>query len=191
MSYDTSKRVLIPVAERERQALKEAEQATLKNYGGKNKVAQWLAEPNTKAFNKILLDKAFSNHIPFTSHEDLKNELYKYFNTCYSKDIVPTISTLCTWLGVHRDTIYSTIANKGTNSDVLSQALNICHSIQENGAIAGSINSVLYMFLAKNYYGLNDNSTINLTSTLQDNTINNSNTMKVIQEQILEEEKEK
>ena len=47
------------------------------------------------------------------------------------------------------------------------------------------------MFLAKNYYGLNDNSTINLTSTLQDNTINNSNTMKVIQEQILEEEKEK
>ena len=46
------------------------------------------------------------------------------------------------------------------------------------------------MFLSKNYYGLQDTNTLNLTSQLTDNTINNQNTMKVIQEQLLLENKE-
>ena len=88
------------------------------------------------------------------------------------------------WLGVNKDTIYSNIANKSNVADVLSQAVDFCHSINENGAISGSINSVLYMFLSKNYYGMQDNSTLNLTTGLQDATVNNTNTMKVIQEQL-------
>lgn len=184
MPYDNSKRVIVPIGEREKQAIKEAEKhMSLPNYT-KNKASQYLSEPNVKTFNKILLEKAFSKHIPFTSEEDMKNELFKYFDTCYKQDIVPTISSLCVWLGVHKDTIYSTIANKGRNSDLLTQAVQICHMQNENGAIAGSINSVLYMFLSKNYYGMHDNSTINLTTGLQEPTINNTDTMKVIQEQL-------
>ena len=179
-----SKRLWVPVSEREKEMVKQATKFQNLPTFPKNKVSQWLREDNVKAFNKILLDKAFMKHIPLTEPEVLSIELQKYFECCYSHDIVPTISSMSVWLGVNKDTIYSNIAHKSRCSDVLSQAVNFCHSINENGAISGSINTVLYMFLSKNYYGMKDNTTLNLTTGLQDNTINNINTMKVIQEQI-------
>ena len=179
-----SKRLVMPVSEREKEMIKQAKAFQSLPTFPKNKVTQWLEEPNVKEFNKILLDKAFMKHFSLTEPNVLKEELQKYFECCYDNSIVPTISSMSVWLGVNKDTIYSHISSKSNVADVLSQAVNFCHSINENGALSGSINSVLYMFLSKNYYGMQDNSTLNLTTGLQDNTINNSNTMKVIQEQI-------
>ena len=57
------------------------------------------------------------------------------------------------------------------------------------GALNNNINAVLYMFLSKNYYGLQDTRNVEL-STPQ-TTTDKANTLKVIQEQIaLEEEQE-
>lgn len=184
MADNNSKRVTIPMGERHIQAITKALQTQNKPQFSKNKASQYLSEPNVKAFNKILLDKTFSKHIPISDSEELKQELSDYFNSCYQFEIVPTMSSLASWLGVNMDTIYANMQNGSKNSEILKQAVNFCHSLNENGAIAGAINSVLYMFLSKNYYGMQDNSTLNLTTGLQDNTINNSNTMKVIQEQI-------
>lgn len=179
-----SKRLVMPVSEREKEMIKQAKDFQSLPTFPKNKVTQWLEEPNVKAFNKILLEKAFMKHFSLTEPNVLKEELQKYFECCYDNAIVPTISSMSVWLGVNKDTIYSNIANKSNVADVLSQAVNFCHSLNENGAISGSINSVLYMFLSKNYYGMQDNSTLNLTTGLQDTTVNNTNTMKVIQEQL-------
>lgn len=184
MADNNSKRVTVPIGERHAQAIAQAlEKQSLPNYT-KNKVSQYLSEPNVKTFNKILLDKAFSKHIPISDSEELTKELSDYFSSCYSFEIVPTMSSLAVWLGVNIDTIYANMQNGCKNSEILKQAVNFCHSINENGAISGSINSVLYMFLSKNYYGMHDNSTINLTTGLNEPTINNANTMKVIQEQL-------
>ena len=179
-----SKRLITPVSVREKEMVKQALAfQNIPNFP-KNKVSQWLSEPNVKTFNKILLEKAFMKHIAFTEPIALQQELQGYFECCYTNEIVPTISSMSVWLGVNKDTIYSNIQNKNQCSDILQQAVDFCHSINENGAISGSINSVLYMFLSKNYYGMHDNSTINLTTGLQEPTINNTDTMKVIQEQL-------
>lgn len=179
-----SKRLVMPVSEREKEMIKQAKAFQSLPTFPKNKVTQWLEEPNVKTFNKILLEKAFMKHFSLTEPNILREELQQYFECCYDNSIVPTISSMSVWLGVNKDTIYSNIANKSNVADVLSQAVDFCHSINENGAISGSINSVLYMFLSKNYYGMQDNSTLNLTTGLQDATVNNTNTMKVIQEQL-------
>lgn len=179
-----SKRLVMPISEREKEMVKQATAFQNLPTFPKNKVSQWLGEPNVKAFNKILLEKAFMKHFSLTEPEVLRVELMKYFECCYDNEIVPTISSMSVWLGVNKDTIYSNITNKSNVADVLSQAVNFCHSLNENGAISGTINSVLYMFLSKNYYGMQDNSTLNLTTGLQDTTVNNTNTMKVIQEQL-------
>lgn len=185
MPGDTkSKRLVTPISEREKEMVKQATKFQNLPTFPKNKVSQWLSEPNVKTFNKILLEKAFMKHFYLTDVEDIKLELQGYFECCYANDIVPTISSMSVWLGVNKDTIYDNIARKTTVAEVLSQAVDFCHSINENGAISGSINSVLYMFLSKNYYGMHDNSTINLTTGLQEPTINNTDTMKVIQEQL-------
>lgn len=186
-----SKRLVIPVSEREKEMVKQATKFQNLPTFPKNKVSQWLREDNVKAFNKILLDKAFMKHFSLTEPEVLRRELKGYFECCYSHDIVPTISSMSVWLGVNKDTIYSNIANKTRVADVLSQAVDFCHSVNENGAISGNINTVLYMFLSKNYYGMKDNSTLNLTTGIQDATVNNTNTMKVIQEQIALEHHDK
>ncbi len=179
-----SKRLVMPVSEREKAMIKQAKAFQSLPTFPKNKVSQWLGEPNVKAFNKILLEKAFMKHISLTEPNVLKEELKQYFECCYANEIVPTISSMSVWLGVNIDTIYSNSHSQNQCSEVLSQAINFCHSINENGAISGTINSVLYMFLSKNYYGMQDNSTLNLTTGLQDTTVNNTNTMKVIQEQL-------
>ena len=75
-------------------------------------------------------------------------------------------------------------------NEPLKNAIKVCHAYQEEATLHGNVNPVLYMFLAKNYYGLQDTNTLNLTSQLTDNTINTNNTMKVIQEQLLLENKE-
>lgn len=150
----------------------------------KNKLSQWLSEENVKSFNKILLDKTFRNHVALEDTNALEKELFDYFQACYDYEMVPTISSMSCWLGVNRNVIYEVVANKGKNGDILSQAVDFCHSLNENGALSGSINSVLYMFLSKNYYGMQDNSTLNLTTGIQNPTINNEATMRVIQEQL-------
>lgn len=184
MADNNSKRVVIPMGERHAQTVLQTLQTQNKPQFSKNKASQYLSEPNVKAFNKILLDKTFSKHIPISDSEELKQELHDYFSSCYQFEIVPTMSSLASWLGVNMDTIYANMQNGSKNSEILKQAVNFCHSLNENGAIAGAINSVLYMFLSKNYYGMQDNSTLNLTTGLQDATVNNTNTMKVIQEQL-------
>lgn len=186
-----TKRNMVPIGERQANTLVEMIKTQNSPNFSKSKVSQWLSETNVKAFNKILLNKAFSKPISLTNSEELLTELQAYFQTCYDCEMVPTVSNLATWLGIARDTLYSTVQGNTQISDTLRQAIDFCHSINENGAISGNINTVLYMFLSKNYYGMKDNSTLNLTTGIQDATVNNTNTMKVIQEQIALEHHDK
>ena len=88
--------------------------------------------------------------------------------------------------------MYENMANISSPVNrVLTQALQICHAFQEAGTLHGNINPVLFMYLSKNYYGLKDQSSISLTTTINDKTINNNQTMKVIQEQLALENKDK
>lgn len=161
-----------------------------------NKLSQFLKQENVKEFNKVLYSRAFldmQGRKPFAieSEEICRGECAEFFELCLKHDMIPSIASLAVYLRMDVETIYSNIHNP--NSPVgkcLKNAVDVCHSIQQDSTLHGAINPILYIFLSKNYHNMKDTNTLNLTSQLTDNTPNTSNTMKVIQEQLLLENKE-
>jgi hypothetical protein len=100
--------------------------------------------------------------------------------------MIPTIASLCLFIGVNRDTLYNIASNPKTYEyyDILKSAIDTCHSYQEGAVLSGDIPSVPFIFLAKNYYSLKDQTDVRFNQhDIKDNTIN-SNTIQVIKEQI-------
>ena len=153
---------------------------------GSDKLTNYLSQENVKEFNMTLVDKSLrttSKQI-FSSREECFEEVSGYFKLCNDYNMPPTIASLCVYIGMHRDTLYSLAkSNSCVYSDLLSKAIDICHSYLENGALSSTIAPLLFIFLGKNYYSLTDSSTVNLTSTLLDTT-NSSNTMNIVKEQL-------
>lgn len=163
-----------------------------------NKLCDFLHQDNVKKFNRELVSRAFLDHMdtykPFSldDEEECSKECAEFFELCYTHNIIPNIPSLAVYLRTDVATIYENIANISSPvNQVLNQARQICHALQEEGALHGAINPVLFMYTSKNYFGLKDQSSINLTTTISDKTINNNQTMKVIQEQLALENKDK
>ena len=180
----------------------ERENEVIKKGNPKNssitRLSEYLSQDNVKEYNQILIDKSFRNlgntngHYKqiFKSNDECIEECTGYFKLCDKYNMIPTISSLCLYIGMSRDTIYESInnPNKYSYSFILKNAVDTCHYMNESGAINGNINAVLYMFLSKNYYGLKDTQDISIKANNQDNTIN-TNTMDIIKEQIENEKR--
>lgn len=149
----------------------------------------YMAQPNVKEFNKTFIPKALTGR-PFkwNSVEELGSELKEYFELCDKTSTVPTITAIATWLHCHRDTIYAHANNSNSPfSDILQNVISICHTSLENGAIDGKVNSVVYIFMGKNYFSLTDTKNITVTPSSDQATISSSETMEALQKQIEEE----
>ena len=153
-----------------------------------NKAKQsYMSQPNVKEFNKQIREHSTKIGRPyaFDKIENLQKELNDYFDLCDKTDTVPTIMGIALWLGVNRDTIYAHANNPNSPfSDILKNVINFCHLTMENGTIDGKVNPVTYIFLAKNYFGLEDSKNINIAPATNDPTINNQETMSALQKQI-------
>ena len=157
-----------------------------KQFMTSDKLTNYLSQDNVKAYNMILVDKGLktSSKQSFKSDIECFNEISDYFKLCNDYNMQPTIASLCVYCGIHKDTLYSLAKNPNCQyADLLQKAIDICHSYLENGALSGTIAPLLMIFLGKNYYNLTDNSTVNLTTSLLENT-NSQNTMNIVREQL-------
>lgn len=173
------------------QLTKREEEVTkpIRGNGYNNKKRQaYMSKPNVKEFNKVMFKKAMIGRpFKFDNVDDLENEIVDYFSLCDRTDTVPTITGMATWLHCNRDTIYAHANNSNSPfSDVFKNAINACHLSLENGAIDGAVNSVVYIFMGKNYFNLEDSKNITVTPATS-NTTNSQETMDAIQKQIEEE----
>lgn len=156
-----------------------------------NKINDYLSQPNVKEFNAILVNKAFSRIDVnnkgrpqlFKDREQCKNEVEEYFKLCYKYDMLPTIASLSLYLGLGRQSLYE-MSSTTTNdfSDILKHAIDTCQAYQETPAIDGSLSAPVWIFTAKNYFGLQDQQQINVSATSQ--TQSNPQTINAIKEQI-------
>lgn len=162
----------------------------------KSKLAEYLSQPNVKKYNSIVTSKSFdivaSRGYPraFKDYQECLTEVEEYFKLCYDCNVIPTIASMSVYLGLNRDTLYNYANNPKLYdySDVLKMAINTCQSYQETAVLDGSIPSVPFIFLSKNYYGLKDTTDIAFnTNNQNDNSVNN-NTMDIIKEQIQREQ---
>ena len=162
----------------------------------KSKLTEYLQQPNVKKYNSIITSKSFdivaSRGYPraFNSFNECLEEVEDYFKLCYDCNIIPTIASLSLYLGLNRETLYNYANNPKTYdySNILRMAINTCQSYQETAVLDGSIPSVPFIFLSKNYFGLKDTTDISFNNNQDTNIMNNTNTMQVIKEQIESEQ---
>ena len=173
------------LSEREKNAIK-----PIKGNSYNNKSRQsYMAQPNVKEFNKTFVKKALVGRpCRFDSVEYVEKELIDFFELCDRTDTVPTITAIASWLHCSRDTIYSHANNPNSQfSDVFKNVINVCHTSLENVAVDGKVNSVVYIFMGKNYFGLRDDKNITVTPTSDNAQISSKATMDAIQKQLGEE----
>jgi len=153
---------------------------------------EYMSDPNTIKFMDSLIKRSFNSSgvgrpYSFESVESLEKDITDYIKLCYETSTIPTVSSASMWLGCDRDTLY----NHANNSNspffgTCKKLINVCQVAMENGAIKNKMNSVLYMFLSKNYFGLKDDKNINV-SAQQGSSVNSQETAEALRKQIEEE----
>ena len=158
-----------------------------------NKQSQdYMSDPNTIKFTDALIDRAFNSsgvgrHYAFESVESLEGDIREFLTLCYETSTIPTVSSSAMWLGVNRDTLYEHANNSNSPfSGTCKKLINVCQIALENGAIKNKVNSVLYMFLGKNYFGLKDDKNITV-SAQQGSNVNSQETAEALRKQLEEE----
>lgn len=163
-----------------------------KSINSKNKNS-YMSDPNVKEFMKEMNERAFGKSrigrpTAFSSLEQLEKDLDEYIELCGRTDTTPTVASAALWLDCDRDTIYNHANNPNSIFfGTCKRIINMCHVSLENRAIGNGMNSVLYMFLGKNYFGLKDDKNITVTPNTGDSSTNSQETMNAIQKQIEEE----
>lgn len=163
-----------------------------KSINSKNKNS-YMSDPNVKEFMKEMNDRCFGKKsrgrpTAFSSLEQLEKDLDEYIELCGRTDTTPTVASAALWLDCDRDTIYNHANNPNSIFfGTCKRIINMCHVSLENRAIGNGMNSVLYMFLGKNYFGLEDSKNITVTPNTGDSSTNSQETMSAIQKQIEEE----
>ena len=127
-----------------------------------------------KALNNILaVSRAFEE--PVKTDEELCDRLNWFFDVCRETNQLPTVEKMCLAIGYDRTTVFDWITGRcgcGISSvapDILKKAKNLIASLDAELAQEGKIQPVVYMFRAKNYYGMKDQQDVVLTPNQGEN----------------------
>ena len=91
--------------------------------------------------------------------EECAERLNAFFKECYERQAFPTVEKMCLALGTDRKTVWEWeqgIRATSERSHLIKQAKQILAAIDADMAASGKIPQVVYIFRAKNYYGMRD-----------------------------------
>ena len=127
-----------------------------------------------KALNNILaVSRAFEE--PVKTDEELCDRLNWFFDVCRETNQLPTVEKMCLAIGYDRATVWDWINGRcgcgisPVAPDILKKAKNLIASLDAELAQEGKIQPVVYMFRAKNYYGMKDQQDVVLTPNQGEN----------------------
>lgn len=103
-----------------------------------------------------------------TNDEELCERLNWFFSSCAETQQIPNLEKMCNALGYHKNTLLSweSGAIQGfspATKDIIHQAKQILASIDAELAQEGKTQPVVYMFRAKNFYGMRDQQDVVVT----------------------------
>lgn len=159
----------------------------------------YFSKENVKEYQKEMISHLFGKDKPkkkgrgtfFENVEELDNWVQEYFALALSHEVVPTISGLCTYLQCNRDTLYNHANNPSSPFyDSCKNAIDYCHACLESGASESQLNSVAYIFQAKNYFNMKDVQEVKVAPN-QNQISNNADTLNALKEQIQQQEPQK
>lgn len=120
-----------------------------------------------KALNNILaVSKAFDE--PVKDDAELCERLDWFFRNCAETKQLPTVEKMCLAIGQPRETVFEIIngIQRGFSNEtaaILMKAKNLIASLDAELAQEGKIQPVVYLFRAKNFYGMRDQQEMVLT----------------------------
>lgn len=151
----------------------------------------YFSQPNVKEYQKEIISHIFGKDAPkkkgrgtfFENEDEFREWALKYFELCINLEVVPTISGLCTYMNINRDTLYGHASNPNSMFyTVCRQAIDYCHFTLESGASESKINNVAYIFQAKNYFDMKDTQEVRVQAHTNQE-LNSPETLKALQEQ--------
>lgn len=166
--------------------------------GTKSKMSEYLSQENVKSFNRIVVSRSFdkleerhknkSQQI-FDNYDECLNDVGEYFKLCDRYNIIPTIASMSLYLGTTRETLYAMANNPKIYkcSDILNTAIKTCQAYHENAFMSGEVPPVAFIFYAKNYYGMKDQTDVRFNQDQNTETIT-SDSINALKEQIAEEQ---
>lgn len=102
-------------------------------------------------------EKRHGRPLSYASADTLDSEIFAFAKFCDENKVTPTRPAMALWLGVTSDTI-GRWKNDNTNplSNSLKRAEELFHQFILEKTMQGSINTLLYFFLGKNWFGMQD-----------------------------------
>lgn len=192
-----------PIANNDRSMLpKENRLDTLTNAGTlsnnirtSSKVAKLFSDTNINEYTKNQYTKFFSNVLTKSetiTEEEFVKDMIDYLTLCYKTKMIPTVSGLCTYLGVseafinlHKNNPDSKFYNYINNFYALMNDLMLL------GAFDGTVPTNLYTFLSKNWMGYNSSENLVLSLSPLASRVEESDSIRVIEEQLKLEQSNK
>lgn len=133
------------------------------------------ASPDAKvtALRRTMLIKSL-NTGRCTSAQELSERFEQLFDMCFRNNFIPTVEALALCSGWDRRTLWDIetgVSHRGDGmSDVVKEAKEFIAAIEAELARDGEINAPVYMFRAKNYFGMVDKQEVVVTPNV-DNKI--------------------
>ena len=105
---------------------------------------------------------------PVKSDEELCERLNYFFEECANTQQLPTIEKMCLAIGYDRSTIFDWESGRrggfsSSTADIIKKAKHILAGIDAELSQEGKIQPVVYMFRAKNFYGMADKQEVIVT----------------------------
>lgn len=139
---------------------------------GDNGITATPAELNKltqQALDTFLL--SVNNTVDLHNVDSVKNAIIDYFQTCQKNGLRPGNLGLYAALGMSRQDYNDVIRGKNKSKasletiDIMKKAVRAVGAYREGLVQEGKLNPVTYIFMAKNYDGLEDQTRIDITAT--------------------------
>ena len=100
------------------------------------------------------------------SDDECRQRLYDFFDTCQKTGQLPTVEKMMMSLGAVKSTVWNWENGNGCSSErmnLIKKAKEFIASFESEMVTEGKINPVVYIFRAKNYFGMKDQQDLVLT----------------------------
>lgn len=96
------------------------------------------------------------------SAEELRKRTFEFFYTCIERGEIPTWEKYCLSTGYYRQTIWDWVTGVSVSelgpeaNDIVKKAKEYLATFESELVTEGKVNPVVYIFRAKNYFGMKD-----------------------------------
>lgn len=158
-----------------------------------SKVSKFLSDENVKAYEDILYEKTINNilmnNYTAISEEELKMEMVEYLKLTQLCKQIPTPTGLAAYTGI----TVKTLAGYKNNPDskyhtIVCNFYELCHDTTLMAAMDGTVSTNLMALLGKSWFDMDNSTKLELSIPLN-SRVCESDSIKVIEEQLLLEDK--